>query len=85
MSVETKVRTLKCKSDPVILSLSLFKKINLFLAVLGHCIFFAACGLSLVAASAGCSLVAVHRLLIALAFLVAEHEHTGFSSCGTQA
>jgi len=87
VSVETKVRTLKCKSDPVILSLSLFffLKINLFLAVLGHCVFFAACGLSLVVASAGYSLVAVHRLLIALAFLVAEHEHTGFSSCGTQA
>ena len=78
------MRTLKCKSDPVILSL-FKKKINLFLAALGHWVFIAALGLSLVVASTGYSLVAVHRLLIALAFLVAEYEHTGFSSCGTQA
>ena len=52
--------------------------------MLGHGVFFAVCGLSLVVASAGYSLVAVHRLLIALAFLVAEHEHPGFSGCDTQ-
>ena len=36
-------------------------------------IFVAACGLPLVVASRGCSLVAVHRLLTAVASLVAEH------------
>ena len=41
------------------------------------------CGLSLVAASGGYSLDAVHRLLIAMASLVAERGigGTGFSSC----
>ena len=37
-------------------------------------VFFAACGLSLVAESGSCSLVAVHGLLIAVASLVAEHR-----------
>ena len=41
------------------------------------------CGLSLVAASGGYSLDAVHRLLIAMASLVAERGigGLGFSSC----
>ena len=38
-----------------------------------HWVFMAACGLSLVVASRGYSLVAVCRLLIAVASLVAEH------------
>ena len=44
-------------------------------------------GLSLVAASRGDNLVAVCRLLIAVASLVAEQAlgHRGFSSCGTWA
>ena len=48
----------------------------LFLAALG---FIAAQGLSLVAVSRGYSLVVVHRLLIAVAALIAEH---GFSCSG---
>ena len=36
-------------------------------------VFVAACRLSLVAASRGCSVVAVRRLLIAVAFPVAKH------------
>ena len=50
------------------------------LAVLGlHC----CAGFFLVAVSGGYSPVAVHRLLIAVAFLVAGHSsrRTGFSSC----
>lgn len=46
--------------------------------MLGHGVFFAACGLSLVVASA--QAVGWLQALIALAFLVAEHEHPGFSS-----
>ena len=46
--------------------------IYLFLAMLGlHC----CSGFSLVVASGGYPLVAVLRLLIAVAFLVAEHGH----------
>ena len=36
-------------------------------------------------ASRGYSLVAVHRLLPAVASLAAEHRHSGFSSCSTRA
>ena len=41
--------------------------------------------LSLVAINEGSSLDAVHRLLIVVASLLAEHRlgHTGFWSCGT--
>ena len=38
-----------------------------------HGLFVAACWLSLVPTSGGYSLVVVHRLLIAMASLVAEH------------
>ena len=41
-----------------------------FLAVLGPC----CCGLSLVAENRNCSLVAVHRLLTEVAFLLVEHR-----------
>ena len=41
--------------------------------------FVAACKLSLVTVNGGYSLVAVHRLLIAVPSLVVEH---GFSACG---
>ena len=46
-------------------------------------LFVAMCGLSIVAASGGYSLDAVHRLLIAMASLVAERGigGLGFSSC----
>ena len=40
-------------------------------------VFFAACGLSLVAVSRDYSVVMVHRLLIAVASLVAEHRLLG--------
>ena len=45
-----------------------------------------ACELSLVLESGGYSLGAVHRLLIAVAFLVAEHSsrHMGFSGGSSQ-
>ena len=39
-----------------------------------HCIFVAACGLSLVAESGRYSLVVVHELLIVMASLVVEHK-----------
>ena len=39
-----------------------------------HWVFIAVHGLSLVVASGGCSLVAVHRLLVAVACLVARHS-----------
>ena len=42
-------------------------------------------GFSLVVASRGYSLVAVHRLLPAVATLAVEHRHSGFSSCSTRA
>ena len=45
----------------------------IFWKILKKYLFVAACGLSLVVASRGYSLVAVHRLLIAVASLVAEH------------
>ena len=45
-------------------------------------VFVVARGLSLVAESGGYSLVAVHRLLIAVASLVVVH---GLSNCGTRA
>ena len=50
-------------------------------------VFVAMCGLSLVVASGGYSLDAVHRLLIAMASLVAEHGlgGMGFSNCGKPA
>ena len=40
-------------------------------------VFIAACGLSLVSESRGYSLVAVHRLLILAASLIAEHRLSG--------
>ena len=40
-------------------------------------VFIAMCGLSLVVASGGYSLVVVRRLLIAVAYLVAEHRLQG--------
>ena len=56
-------------------SFEIFKKINLFiylfLAELGLC---CCTGLSLVATSRGYSLVAVHKLLVAVASLVGEHQ-----------
>ena len=59
--------------------LYVFKLTNLFMAVLGlHC----CTGFCLVAASGGYSLVAVHRLPIEVASLVAEHR---LGSCGTWA
>ena len=50
-------------------------------------IFVAVCGLSPVVASMGCSLVAVHRLLIAMASLVVKRglQTCRLSSCGSQA
>ena len=45
----------------------------LFLYLWLHWVFVAACGLSLVVQSKGCSLVAVQRLLITVASVVAEH------------
>ena len=53
-----------------------------------HWVFVAAGRLSLVVASGGYPLVAIHRLLIAVASLVAERGLVGvhgFSSCGAQA
>ena len=49
------------------------KKINLFIYFWLHCVFVAACGLSLVVVSGGLHFVAVHGLLIVVASLVAEH------------
>ena len=51
------------------------------------CWVFVAVGFSLVVVSGGCSLVAAHRLLFAVAFLVVEYglRYAGFSSCGTWA
>ena len=46
-----------------------------------HWVFVAAHGLSLVAARWSSFLVAMHRFLTEVAFLVVEH---GLSSCGTQ-
>ena len=42
-------------------------------------VFVSVCGLSLVVVTGGYSLAAVHRLLIVVVSLVAEH---GLSSCG---
>ena len=55
---------------------------NLFLAVLGHC-----CSLSfsLVAASEVYSLIALHRLLILVTYLLPAVGCAGFSSQGTWA
>ena len=44
-------------------------------------VFLATHGFSLVAASGDNSPVSVHRILIAVASLFAEHSHTGFTSC----
>ena len=52
------------------------------MAVLGLCCYT---GFSLVVASGGNPLVAAGGLLTAVALLVAEHRHSGFSSCGSQA
>ena len=46
-----------------------------------HCL----AGFSLVVAGGGYSLVAVHRLLTAVASLTVEHRHSGFRSCSTRA
>ena len=58
----------------------IFKKIHLFIYFLLHWILVAAGGLSLVSVNGGSSLVAMYRLLTAVASLVAE-----LSSHGTQA
>ena len=62
-----------------------FKKFYLFIWLCW--VFVAECRLSLAAVSGGYSLVAVCRLLIAVASLVAEQAlgHRGFRSCGTWA
>ena len=53
------------------------------MAVLGLC---CCVGFALVAVSWGCSLAGVHRLLIVVAFVVAEQAHAvgrvGVSGCG---
>ena len=53
-----------------------FLKINLFLLIYFwlNWVFVAACGLSLVAVSRGLLFVAVCRLLVAVASLVADHR-----------
>ena len=64
----------------------------LFFQIIYSCVCFwlcwiivAACGLSLVAASRGYSLVATHRLLIAVASLVVEHRVWGPQTSGVVA
>ena len=60
------------ESSQVMVSLSLFylKRIIIIFFFLDHC---CCVGFSLVAVSRGSSLVAVYRLLIAVASLIAEH------------
>ena len=53
---------------------SSFFKHFIYLFIFCYAVFVAACGLSLVGASKGYSLVAVHRLLIAVASLVLEQS-----------
>ena len=60
---------------------------GIFFFFLVHWVFFAACRLSLVAASGGLLFTVVLWLVTALVSLVAEHElySTGFGSCGALA
>ena len=68
---------------------------EIILSIFGSAGLLCCMGFSLVAESRGCSLIAVHRLLIAVASLVAEHRLCvasastvtahGLSSCGSWA